>query len=336
MKKVFSILLAAALCLSLFACANQNPQSNPTNPSSVNTVDAAPNVIPSGGVVISEAPKGVENNSVVVTSKDVSDIGPVRWFSPDGIGYQFITENTLQTYLRTAQASFIYGQTDRKTGKFTKLERPAILEEPTISGIGNGTMMDGHLLYKFGNYGSEQLAVPGDVNTGIKLTCLDFDTGVETIVQESPAVNHSKFTYKYSDDEFLICYRDFENMYEPNEVIITVVEKYNIRTNKSTEILRERCEWADEKNTRGFVLESVCVNNGKLCGIGRVTENGKSAFYLYYFDADNKLEKKVSCQKLEEVLTDNVIAAFHVFGDKIYLEQKRWVRIFSTVLRKTT
>ncbi|MDR3345056.1 MAG: hypothetical protein LBT21_05655 [Oscillospiraceae bacterium] len=76
---------------------------------------------------MSESPNGVANNSVAIKSADVTVIGPVRWFSPNGIGYNFVTETALQTYLRTAQASYTYGLTDRKTDEFAKLDRAAIL-----------------------------------------------------------------------------------------------------------------------------------------------------------------------------------------------------------------
>jgi hypothetical protein len=67
-------------------------------------------------------------------------------------------------------------------------------------------------------------------------------------------------------------------MDQPDEVLISIVEKYNIRTKKSTEIIRERCGWVDDKNTNGFVLENLCIQDGKICGIGRVTEDGAQYF----------------------------------------------------------
>jgi len=322
MKKPICALCVVFLCLSLFACSPESPPEvdNVTTQNTPTINNAPPNIIPSGGIVVSEYLQPAKEDRISINANDATFIGPVRWFSPDGIGYTFITEAAIQTTLRTAQSNFTDGLTNRKTGIFSKIKRPAILNEKTVSGMGLGTIMDGHLLYKWGNYGKDQLAERGGVNTGIKLTCLDFNTGKETIEIERSAVNHTINTHKYSTDELISYYIDFENMDQPNEVLISIVEKYNIRTKKTTEIIRERCEWIDDKNTKGYVLEKICIKDDKIYGIGRVTENGKSIYYLYYFDKNGKLEKKINCQKLEEVLTDNSIQAFHVFGELIYIE----------------
>lgn len=96
----------------------------------------------------------------------------------------------------------------------------------------------------------------------------------------------------------------------------TVIDIYNVKTNEKRNLLTLNFEDdADKPNSTGMTLETVCVADGKIYGIGRERANDEYTCYLYIFGLDGKLQKKIAAPDVMEGIGFTTALHLYVVGD---------------------
>jgi len=232
-----------------------------------------------------------------------------------GVGHEYYYGG----YYRTQADG--YAVYDLKSGETTIL--PAIDEvyQAYEAVFGEITMPDDFTYYWCGRYVGEKLP---DTYKGSpyytlaelrpELVRRNILTGKLEVLLRRPAgtMGSSANFEKINDSEFIFAWSEMES----NSALVTTIEKYNIKTNQTAVLLRERAVFPiGEPDVKGAMITHLDVDGGKLYVLAKSRKNWKYTGEIREYDANGRLLNTWKIDDIEKIST-NEDGTTYVFAVK--------------------
>ncbi len=200
-----------------------------------------------------------------------------------------------------------------KTGKELSLKFPENFPEWCV-GSGAFVTLNNRYFYNWLSYTSQ--FSPESLHD-MKLTRVDGNTGVVTVVDEVEATSPFIYLVKIDENSFL----SYSVTQAPSDVtgyatLTTASIYYSDGTKK--EIISEKYEneadWAD---SIGTLIENFAVKDGEIYGFGRRRISGEYKFFLYHYNSEGDLLETTELPGMESIMGSRQASELYLVGDHI-------------------